>query len=109
MELFRNATPSYRGHQSQPSQVTGGISGLWVGLFGGSPQPAYRQAGRAARSARPTSRSWWDFFGGTPQYKTGPADGTGGCGPPDDDDGDGGESSGTFEIRDVAVDEPYAW
>lgn len=112
MELFRSATPSYRGHASKPSEATGTISGLRGGLFGGTPQPAYKQAGRAARSAQPTSRSWWALFGGTPQYKTAPAEGTGGCGPPpppDDADGDEDESSGTFQIHDVAADETYAW
>jgi hypothetical protein len=103
MELFRSATPSYRGRQSQPSQATGGISGLRAGLFGGTSQPSYKQAGRAAGAAQPTSRSWWHFFGGTPQYRTAPADDPAGCGPPPppDDEDEGADI--------IAGDETYVW
>jgi hypothetical protein len=52
MELFRSATPSYRGTASKPSEVTGTISGLRAGLFGGAPQPAY-----SIRPVDPISRS----------------------------------------------------
>jgi hypothetical protein len=107
MELFRSATPSYRGQASQPSQATGTISGRRVGLFGGgASQPAYKQAGRTARSAQPTSRGWWDLFGGTPQYKTGPAEGSGGCGPPPPPDD---EDEGADIVEEVGADETYVW
>ncbi len=68
MGLFYRAGPSYRGHQpAQAQSGTGGLSGFWCGLFGGS--PVYKQAGRANEAAI-APRCWWQLFPATPQYKT---------------------------------------
>lgn len=79
MAFFQRAAPSYRGNQPQQAQSTGGLTGSWCCLFGGT--PAYKQADRAAETNGPASRGWWRPFPATPQYRTVPAEDDGGCFP----------------------------
>lgn len=69
MNIFGNATPIYKGIRAQP-QVTGGLSGLFGNLFGGT-APSYKTVDGRRVSAQPSS-SWWQALSQAPSYKTVP-------------------------------------
>jgi hypothetical protein len=71
IDILRSKVPAYKGTKQPTTGGTGGLSGLWCYLFGGSATPAYRGTHDGGATAPAASRCWWSFSG-SPQYKTPP-------------------------------------
>ncbi len=67
MNIFGNATPSYKGINAQPQATGGLLSGLFGRLFGGT-APSYKTVdGRRVNAPEP-STGWWQALSPTPSY-----------------------------------------